>query len=330
MARDAVRRVFITGALGFIGAALAERLRASGVEVRGMDVRADPAMGVVAGDVERPGAWQRHVQGCDTIIHTAAIVSLRSGLEDFHRVNVVGTRNALDAALQAGAERFVQISSVTVFGNDFPDGVGEEHPVRLLGVPYVDTKIAGEQVVLQQHAAGRIAVTVIRPGDVYGPRSRPWLLLPLEEIRRGRLILPAAGRGIHSPVHIADLVEGIVAAAQTEAARGEVITLSGASGVSTGEYFGRIGAMIGRPRVRSAPDRLLLALTGVQAAVDRLRGAPGEVNPNAVRYLTRTGTYSIAKARELLGFEPRVGLEEGMRACERWLADQGLLGGRVS
>ncbi len=325
MTHDEGRRVFITGALGFIGGALAERLRGAGVEVRGVDMRADRKRGVVAGDISREGEWQRHARGCETVIHTAAIVSLRSGLEDFQRVNVQGTRNALDAAVRGGARRFIQLSSVTVFGNDFPDGVTEEQPVRLLGVPYVDTKIAGEQVVLQEHAAGRLGVTVIRPGDVYGPGSRPWLVMPLEELRRGRLLLPAAGRAIHSPIYIDDLLDGIVAASRTSAATGEVITLSGGSGVSTGEYFGRIGAMIGRPRVRSAPDRALLVLTSIQATVDRLRGTPGEVNPNAVRYLTRTGTYSIAKARALLGFEPRVGLEEGMRASERWLRAQGLL-----
>jgi nucleoside-diphosphate-sugar epimerase len=321
------RAVFVTGALGFIGGALAARLRAAGMQVRGVDVRADPAMGVVAGDISRAGEWQQHARGCETVIHTAAIVSLRSGLDDFHQVNVEGTRHALEAALAGGANRFVQLSSVTVFGNDFPDGVTEDHPVRLLGVPYVDTKIAGEQVVLQEHAAGRLAVTVVRPGDVYGPGSRPWILTPLQELRRGRLVLPAGGRGVHSPIYIEDLIDGILAAVRTRAAEGEVITLASGQGVSTGDYFGRIGAMIGRPRVRCAPDRVLLVLTGIQASVDRLRGVPGEVNPNALRYLTRKGTYSIAKARALLGFEPRVSLDEGMSRSEEWLRSEGLLEG---
>jgi nucleoside-diphosphate-sugar epimerase len=140
-------------------------------------------------------------------------------------------------------------------------------------------------------------------------------------------VLPAGGRGVHSPIYIDDLIDGILAAVRTRAAEGEVITLASGQGVSTGEYFGRIGAMIGRPRVRCAPDRALLALTGIQAAVDRLRGAPGEVNPNALRYLTRTGTYSIAKARALLGFEPRVSLDEGMSRSEQWLRSEGLLEG---
>ena len=320
-----MRRFFITGALGFIGRALAERLRAEGTEVRGMDARADRALDVVAGDVSSPGEWQRAAQGCEVVIHAAAIVSLRAGLRDFHRVNVVGTHNALQAAVAGGAERFVQISSVTVFGIDFPDGVREEDPVRLLGVPYVDTKIAGEQLVLQAHAEGRMAVTVVRPGDVYGPGSRPWIVTPLTELRRGRLILPARGRGVHSPIYIDDLVAGIVAAAASPTAAGQVITLSCERGVSTGEYFGRIAAIAGCGPVRSAPTGALLALTGALAGIERLRGAPGEVNPNSVRYLTRTGTYSIEKAARLLGFAPRVSLDEGMRRSEEWLREEGML-----
>lgn len=279
----------------------------------------------MAGDISHPGEWQRHARDCELLVHTAAIVSLRSGLPDFHRVNVVGTRNALDAAREAGVGRFLSLSSVTVFGNDFPDGVDERHPVRLLGVPYVDTKIAGEQVVLQAHSAGEVAATIVRPGDVYGPGSRPWLLTPLQELRRGRLVLPAGGRGVHSPMHISDLLDGILATAATPSCAGQVLTLSGGVGVSTREYFGRIAAMAGARPVRTAPTAVLLALTGAIAAFERLRGTPGEVNPNSIRYLTRTGTYSIEKARRLIGFEPRVDLEAGMRECERWLHANGLL-----
>ena len=124
-----------------------------------------------------------------------------------------GTRLALDAARDAGARRFVHLSSVVTFGLDFPDGVDERWPVRPTGVAYVDTKIAAEQVVLQAHAAGEIEVTVSGPGDVYGPGSRPWTVMPVELLKARRFALPARGRGIHSPVYVDDLVDGIVAAA---------------------------------------------------------------------------------------------------------------------
>src|SRR5918997_2836984 len=146
------------------------------------------------------------------------------------RVNVMGTRNALDAARAGGARRFVHISSVTAFSFDFPDGVTEDHPVRCNGVPYVDTKVASEQVVLQAHAAGQIACTIVRQGDVYGPGAGPWTVLPVEEIRRGRFLLPAMGRGIFSPVYLDDVVDGVARAAGAAEGAGQVFTISAGAG----------------------------------------------------------------------------------------------------
>jgi nucleoside-diphosphate-sugar epimerase len=309
-------RVFVTGCLGFIGGAIAERYRALGAEVRGVDLRADPEWDVVAGDVSEPGAWQEHVRGCDLVVHTAALVSLRSGEDAFWRANVLGTRHALEAAAHAGATRFLHFSSVTVFGFDFPDGVEERHPVRPNGVPYVDTKVASEQVVLQRHAAGELECTVVRPGDVYGPRARGWTVIPVQEI-----LLPAMGRGVFSPVYIDNLVDGIVLAVGPEGA-GQVVTLSDGIGVETRDFFGRYARMLGRRGVPSAPTPLALALAGAASLVMR----DTEVTPAAARYLSRRGTYSIGKARTLLGYEPAVGLDEGMERTRVWLRAEGLLG----
>ena len=100
-------RVFITGASGFIGRALAARLRDRGDEVRGVDLIADEAAGVLAGDLRAPGEWQEAMAGCDVVVHTAALVSNAAGLEASWRLNVLGTRLALEGAARAGAGRFV-------------------------------------------------------------------------------------------------------------------------------------------------------------------------------------------------------------------------------
>jgi nucleoside-diphosphate-sugar epimerase len=308
--------VLVTGAAGFIGAALVRRLRADGVEV----VEVDLADG---DDVSAPGPWQHRASGCDAVIHTAALVGMPTDVSRFWAVNVLGTRLALEAARDAGAARFVHLSSVVTFGLDFPDGVDEGHPVRPTGVPYTDTKIASEQVALMAHARGEQEVTIVRPGDVYGPASRPWTLMPLELMRARRMALPARGRGIHSPVYVDDLVEGIVAAVATPASAGRVITLSGGAGVETRDYFGRLGRMIG-VSVPAVPTALALAGATALDRIARLRGTPNELTPDGVRYLAeRRGTYGIATARELLGWAPRVGLDEGMEHTEAWLRAEG-------
>jgi nucleoside-diphosphate-sugar epimerase len=322
-----VSRVCITGASGFIGRTLARSFRERGAEVVGVDRAADPGAGVVAGDISQPGAWQGVAEGCAIVVHTAALVGMPSDDSGFWEVNVRGTRLALDAARDGGARRFVHFSSVVTFGLDFPDGVDERWPVRPTGVAYVDTKVAAEQVVLQAHAAGEIEATVIRPGDVYGPGSRPWTTLPLELLRARRFALPERGRGIHSPVYVDDLVDGVVRAAEAEAAAGRVITLSGGIGVETREFFSYYARMLGRRRVPAVPTRLALAGAALQSRIARARGAVTELTPDGVRYLAlRRGTYGIATARELLDWEPRVGLAEGMSRTEAWAREQGLVG----
>lgn len=316
-------RVFITGAGGFIGKALGASYRAAGAEVGGVDFVADPAAGVVAGDVSQPGPWQDAAAGADLVVHTAAVVSLRLRDPDgVWRANVLGTEHALQAAERAGAQRFVHFSSVTVFGNAFPNQVTERYPVRTTGVPYPDTKIASEQVVLQAHLDGRVPVTVVRPGDVYGPGSRAWAVQPVELMRARRFVLPAGGRGIFSPVFVDDLVAGVVAAGEHPDAAGQVFTLSGGVGVSNRDFFGRYAGALGM-RLPSVPAPVARGLAGVVDKVDR-KGT-GDLNPRSVDYLMRTGTYSVAKAQRTLDWAPRVGLDAGMERTLAWLGEQRLL-----
>src|SRR3954470_5730714 len=101
-------KVFISGALGFIGSVLAQHYRDAGAEVRGVDVRAESSLGVVAGDIGEPGSWQEHARGCDLVVNTAAYVGFGGDLDEVWRVNVLGTRRMIDAAAAADAERFVQ------------------------------------------------------------------------------------------------------------------------------------------------------------------------------------------------------------------------------
>ncbi len=318
-------KVFVTGALGFIGRALLERFRAAGAEVAGIDRQADAALGVVAGDVLEPGSFRDRLRGCDVVFHTAAVVSNVASEEAFWRVNVLGTRRLLEACAAEGAGRFVHLSSVAAYGFDFPDGVDETYPLRPNGNHYVDTKIASEQVVLQAHAAAEIACSSVRPADVYGPGSRPWTVLPVEMIRSGLFLLPESGRGIFSPVYVDNLVDGLEAVASKEAASGQVFVLGDGVGVTTAEFFGHYARMLGRGSLRTLPTPLAEGVAGIAGTVLGALGRETEVSAETMRMLARRGTYSIGKARRVLGFEPKIDLAEGMQRTERWLADRGML-----
>ena len=318
-------KVFVTGALGFIGRALVERYRADGAEVRGMDRMAEAAFGVVAGDVTDPGKWQDTIRGCEVVIHTAAIVSNVAAGDAIWKVNVLGTRRVLDAAIAAGARRFIHLSSVAAYGFDFPDGVDESYPLRPNGDSYVDTKVAAEQLVLQAHAAGELACSIVRPADVYGPGSRPWTVLPVEMIRSGQFALPENGRGIFSPVYVDNLIEGIQSVARLETAAGQVFNLGDGVGVETRTFFGHYSRMLGKGPIRSVPTAIAIPLADLAGGALRLLGHESEISGASMRMLARRATYSIDKARRLLGYEPKIDLDEGMRRSERWLTDRGLL-----
>jgi nucleoside-diphosphate-sugar epimerase len=321
-------RVFVTGANGFVGRAVAARYRELGAEVRGVDVAADPAFDVVAGDVAEGGPWQAHARGCDLVVHTAAIVSNVAPPELHRRVSVGGVRRALDAAVAGGARRFLHVSSCGAYGWHRPPDADERCPITVLsGNAYQDAKAAGEHPALAAHASGEIACTIVRPSDVYGPGSRPWVLIPLELIRKGLFFLPAHGQGLFSPIYIDDLVDGIVLAAGLEAGAGQIFNLLGVAPVPAAEFFShhvRLAGKSGPPRSFSTPTALRLASAASRLA--RLLGRPTEASRESMLMLSRSHTCSMEKARRLLGYRPRVDLAEGMRRTEAWLRERGLVG----
>jgi nucleoside-diphosphate-sugar epimerase len=315
-------RVFITGASGFIGASLARRYRELGSEVRGVDLRPDPELDVVHGDVSEPGPWQEQAAGAELVVHTAAIVGFGGAYDPFWRTNTVGTRNALQAAARAGARRFVHLSSIVVFGVDYPDGVDETRPVKPTGAPYTDAKVAAEQVVLAAHAAGDIPCTIVRPGDVYGPGSGPWLLRPLEAIKSGGFAIPD---GVVTPVFVDDLVDGILLAAAEPRAAGQIFTITDGTKVENRRFFEPYHRWLGKSGPRILPAPLLKTATWPVAKVAQLRGTYTDMAPATMEYFTRRGGHSIDKARELLGYAPSVSFEDGMERSRVWALQQGLL-----
>jgi len=331
------RVVFVTGANGFIGRALCRWYRAAGWTVRGVD-RAAPGgsadgaapaaaddVEVVPGDVTEPGGWVDALAGADLVIHTAALVSNTAGLAEGVRVNVGGTRRVVEAVAAAGAGRLVHFSSAAVYGHHRDGRVDEHEPVRPSGAVYGDTKIASEQVVLQAHAAGEISATIVRPTDVYGPGSRPWTILPVQMLRAGQVLLPAHGRGSFIPIYVDDLVDGVVSAAAGEEGAGQVFNLSGGQAVETREFLGHYCRMLGIGPPRTASTPVAVAVAEVMGRALRLAGRPSEANGATMRMLAATGDVSIDKARRLLGWEPAVDLDEGMRRTETWLRAAGYL-----
>ncbi len=320
------QKVFITGAMGFVGWALASAYRQLGAQVVGLDVRADDSANVIAGDVAEPAAWQDQMQGSDLVIHTAALVTNNVSKTVAWWVNALGTRRVLVAARQAGVRRFVYISSLAAMRFVDKPQADETAAVMPTGNPYVDSKIAAEHAVLAAHSAGELECTVIRPADVYGPGSRPWTIVPVQMIRKGLFLLPMHGQGLFRALYIDDLVAGILLAAEKDEAAGQIFILGGEKPLTTAQFFGHYYRMLGkgdRPRTFSSPVAIAIAETG--RFLFRLMGRPTELGRGAMEMLSKKNTVSNEKAHRLLGWQPEVDLDEGMRHTEVWLRAQGML-----
>jgi 2-alkyl-3-oxoalkanoate reductase len=298
-------KVGVTGAKGFIGAATCGRLRADGHEVVEIDL---PEV-----DVTDAGAVERALDGCDLCVHTAAIVDEDGDMAEFVRVNVGGTRNVLDAAARTGVERVVHLASVAVWGYEFDHDLAEDSPPRTVGNPYIDTKAAGELLALGRGA------TVVRPGDVYGPRSQPWVVRPLRALQSGMFVLPGKGEGIVTPVYVDDLVDCIVRALTHPDAAGMAFTCWDGTPVTARDFFAHHARWTGR-KIRTAP----LPLVAAAATLGSLTGR-AEVHAASLQFISRKAVYPNARAREVLGWEPKVTVDEGMRRVEEWLRSESLI-----
>jgi nucleoside-diphosphate-sugar epimerase len=320
-----IKKVFITGANGFIGRAFANYLKKSGIESCGIDFVANPEADVIAADLFAVDKWRSLLEECDAVLHTAAVVSNALSEEETWRVNVLGTRMVLDAVSESKRTgRFVHLSSVAALGYEHEGRMDEFMPLRACGQPYRDTKIASEHLVLNYHTSGKVDACIIRPADVYGPGSRPWVVLPIEEMKKKKFIVPA--EGMFGPVYVDDLIQGIYLALTKPAAAGQIFQLSGFGEVSNLEYFGHLANMVGLKRVPSLSSKLAIVGTTVFEKAVHLAGKTTEVNPLTMIMLSRpSADYSHAKAKRLLGYKPTVTLNKGMRRCETWLRGQGMI-----
>jgi len=211
-------RVLVTGATGFIGGRLVERL----VLEHGAEVRAlvrnlagaarlarfpSGSVTVLRGDVTNPADLERAADGCDLVFHCAYGTS--GSQKHRSRVNTEGTRRVLAAAQAAGARRIVHLSTLMVYGATADGDLDETAPRQPFGNPYSDSKLEAERIVL----SSGLPVAVLQPTAVYGPYGGVWTETVLKALKAGRQILINGGDGLANPVYVDDLVSAMLLAA---------------------------------------------------------------------------------------------------------------------
>ena len=324
MDQQIVSKVLITGANGFIGNTLMRYYKQQGTAVVGVDLCGN-GDDIIEGDISEPETISHLLKECDVIVHTAALVSNAMKDSDMWRVNVLATRNLIAAAKQHKVRRFVQISSIVAYGNTAAGELDEDHPVHADGGSYVLTKLASEHAVLVAQASGGIEVVILRPGDVYGPGSRPWIIAPLEAIAKNQFMLPAKGEGFFRPVYVDDLIRGIDLAVRHPDAAGEIFNLSCEGYITTKEYFAPHYQWLGKKGPMLVSTKVALRVSAIASKVADLMGNLNEASPATVAQLATKSWFSIKKAERILGWKPEISFEEGMKHSHQWAKDNNLV-----
>jgi nucleoside-diphosphate-sugar epimerase len=312
-------RIALTGATGYTGGLLLARLLARGDEVaalaRAGSTRPEAAGAVrwVEGDLTSRDAIARLVEGAQAVVHVAAVYRTAGHKDAYYRdVNVGGTERLLEAAAQQGVRRFVHTSTVGVHGHVTAPPADETSPFAP-GDVYQDTKAEAETLATAFGRRRGLPVAVIRPGAIYGPGERRLLKL-FRAIARGRYAIVGSGRAYYHPVYVDDLLDGYLLLLEHDAAVGESFIVAGPRYVTQRDLADVIARATGG---RLLPFRIpawpIRAAGAVCEAVCVPLGIEPPLHRRRVEFWTKSRAFSIDKARRLLGYAPKVDLEEGVR-----------------
>jgi nucleoside-diphosphate-sugar epimerase len=324
-------RALVTGATGFTGSAVCRRLVHEGADVtafvRSVE-RAEPLrkLGVDCRkvDITDPDDVERSFGTFDVVFHIAALYRTeKTDRSEFTRVNVDATRNLLNSAKRNGAGRFIHCSTVGVHGRIDDPPAAEDYRFRPED-HYQGSKLAGELLARSYFATG-LPGAVVRPAGIYGPGDLRFLKL-FKGVQSRWFPMIGSGQTLYHFTYIDDLVEGFMLAGTHPRALGEVITIGGSEHTTVGQFVNEIAAALGCP-----PPRFRIPAWPVQAAavlcetVCRPLGIEPPLYQRRLEFFTLDRAFTIAKARTLLGYDPKVGMSEGIARTAAWYREQRLL-----
>ena len=345
-------KILVTGAGGFIGAWLVERLHLRGCEKVRAGIRTWSSAArvgrfpveIVLCDVLDVAQVDKAIAGMDAVVHCAY---------GPRNVNVQGTRNLLDASLRHGVRRFVHLSTIEVYGTT-EGSINESSPLTHTGSEYGDSKIEAEDACREYGAKG-LPVVILRPTVVYGPFASLWVVKFAERITSGNWAsFRQYGEGLCNLVYIEDLIDAVLLSLESPRACGEAFNINGPEVITWNEYFSHLGDALGVPRLReisparsrirssmTTPVRLLArylmkhhseALTGMyrsspfmRSLMKRTEGSLKTIpSPDELAVFGRRCAYPIAKAGSLLGYRPAYSVKAGVAMSARWLGHETL------
>jgi nucleoside-diphosphate-sugar epimerase len=319
-------KVLVTGGTGFTGSHLVRRLLDKSYQVLVMDnqkglfydeLKARGAT-IELGSIRDKELVNKVVKGCEVVYHLAAAFRQLDVPDKYYwDVNVEGTRHLVDAAYRFRIRKFIYCSTQGVHGHIQNPPGNEESPIAPKDY-YQFTKYKGEEVVREYVEKGLDAVT-LRPTAIYGPGDPGRFLILFRLVRRGTFLMFGDGNTFYHSVYVDNLVDAFELAAEKEGIRGKVYIIGDEHYYSLNELVQHVGAAMEIPvRIRYFPFWPVWTAAWVCETVCK----PFRLSPPLFRrrvdWFRRDRAFSIEKARRELGYQPKVGLQEGLRETVKW------------
>ena len=334
------KKILITGAAGFIGSHLVDRLVKQGISPHNLRCMIAPwdsldnlsqhsDLEVVRLDIRNRKQLIQHVKGCSVIYHLAAKTDfLGKSYEEYEEVNVLPTRWLYEVAAKAGVKKFVFFSSIGVHG--LPAGIGpmenwdEDHPATYTN-DYGKSKWLAEEAIRSLFKKHKLAYTIIRPASVYGPREKGPTLALYRAINRKQFVIIGSGENLLHYVYVEDIVMAAITAACSNRSSGEYI-IAGPKPVSLNTVADHIAGVCG-VSIWPVKIPLLIAqpLSWVIEKLAVLVGIPAPIYPERVRTMTTSYYFSIKKSEKELEFSPKIDFKLGSRITGVWYRIKGWL-----
>lgn len=327
-------KVLITGGTGFIGSVLARSCLAEGDDVRilgqantlaeteNLQLLRAEGFEITEGSVVSEDTVQEAVAGRDVVYHLAA-AQHEAGKSDqhFHDVNVVGTRNMLNASCAARVKRFVHGSTIGVY--QAGSGVVRDETSTVPDNIYGTTKLEAEGVVASFRE--KLPTVTIRISETYGPGDRRLLKL-FQGIQKAKYFHIGPSNNLHHPVYVDDLVAALRLAAQKDQACGQTMVVPGFEALTTREMVTKIAKILGvKPPGLTVPLRPLWIIAMLMESTLRPIGIQPPLHRRRMHFFTKSFEFSGDKASVLLDYRPRVSFDEGAGRTADWYRKAGLL-----